>query len=904
MRKLQIGKVSVMIGAAVVLTFSAAVTRAQSLRPNILVVFDTSGSMLNGTPASDGSALCGSTAAGQSSRIFSLKRALRDALAQVGSDEANFGLMRYPQVTGAVAPVCPRGHYNTGTGNGCRLSTDTTANNTATGEMAYGDGVWFANAAAQALIVPVTKPSSGLKPLVAGDFDPADANIAAVYQWIDMSETLAGTPITDPELRSPSNASTPIGRSLFYARLYFDNYVKAKQTTDGGMVPLDPKGSCRQNLVIFVTDGSEQCDTTRPALTSVVDPATCAATGFATYNPEVQACKLNVLSKVPVYILTDNGIAAVDKATANRIAALGGTGSAILVTLTDTNAVKQALVDIIAKTVPPTEVCNGVDDNCNGQIDEGVKNQCPLDPTPAHYETPPKSPPNMLTHCAVEACNCLDDNCNGLIDEGWPLNACGQPCGCAVPPERCDGLDNNCDGDIDEGFNVGAACDNGLKGACHRTGITACNATGTGTVCDAPVVPPTAEYCNNIDDNCDGQVDEGTLPGIGVSCGTTLGNCRAGVTQCVAGHIICSTTTMPGVETCNGLDDNCDGVVDNGNFPETGMTCLCPGLDAAKVGGGTCKAGRLICRGTRGFVCEGCVLPGVDVCDGLDNDCDGLADVNPVCPSGLGCKEGRCTLLCMPGEFPCPGGYKCVGDYCVPQRCAGKTCPTDQRCDEATGACVDVCAGVVCRDPKICQHGLCVDCYTLGCASGQMCNAGRCQIDKCAGVTCAANQYCDDGQCLDLCTKNKCTGTDRCVAGACIADPCANVGCNVGQFCDQSTAKCRVDTCAVTQCGKGERCVQETGLCAADPCNAISCPGPCWQCTTTSDGMGTCRVSGDCKEVSAQIGIKGGGDGCGCAVVGARDDGAARGSSLGLLAAVLGLGGVLTTTRRRRRGRR
>ena len=58
------------------------------------------------------------------------------------------------------------------------------------------------------------------------------------------------------------------------------------------------------------------------------------------------------------------------------MAAAGGTGQAIFVTLTDTNAVKTALVDIIAKTVPPGEICNGLDDNCDGQIDEGVSNAC------------------------------------------------------------------------------------------------------------------------------------------------------------------------------------------------------------------------------------------------------------------------------------------------------------------------------------------------------------------------------------------------------------------------------------------------------------------------------------------------------------------------------------------------
>src|SRR5207249_1402928 len=62
---------------------------------------------------SDGSPLCSATTGGTSSRIYSLKQALREAMAEVGTDEANFGLMRYPEIeVQTQAPACPQGHYS------------------------------------------------------------------------------------------------------------------------------------------------------------------------------------------------------------------------------------------------------------------------------------------------------------------------------------------------------------------------------------------------------------------------------------------------------------------------------------------------------------------------------------------------------------------------------------------------------------------------------------------------------------------------------------------------------------------------------------------------------------------------------------------------------------------------
>jgi MYXO-CTERM domain-containing protein len=598
------------------------------------------------------------------------------------------------------------------------------------------------------------------------------------------------------------------------------------------------------------------------------------------------------------------------------MAAAGGTGSAIFVTLTDTNAVKQALVDIIAKNVPPAETCNGVDDNCDGQIDEGVSNacrQCTVGNTVAacgSFSIAPDNkndPDNVLAqngqpahHCAVEACNCKDDNCNGQIDEGLPPNACGQPCGCAVPQEVCNGLDDNCNGDIDEGFNVGASCFNNGVGICRRGGILACKADGSGTFCDAPTITPQPEVCNGLDDNCNGMIDEGTLPGVGEKCGNGLGTCQSGTFICQAGTLVCNATGMPQPEICNGIDDNCDGVIDNGTWTQTGQTCLCPGLTQAQVDApnSTCKAGHLVCRGTMGFVCEGCVLPTPEVCDGKDNNCDGMVDTQAMCPSGFGCRDGQCILQCQGGEFPCPSGYKCVNSFCVPQLCQGITCPSGQKCDENTGRCVDLCAGILCPmlpTPKTCVQGRCIDCNdpVLACTAPQICVAGKCKDDPCLNKTCPTGQYCDGGDCKDLCVLGKCGDGQRCVAGQCQNDPCANVPCGDKQFCNPLTGKCENDRCLGTVCGAGMACVSQTDTCEPDPCMTIRCPSDCWTCRVTADGVGTCIVDNvKCQPVNITVGQKGGGS-SGCSVAGSDS---ASFAPVGLL-----LGLALVVGRRRRR---
>ena len=94
---------------------------------------------------------------------------------------------------------------------------------------------------------------------------------------------------------------------------------------------------------------------------------------------------------------------------------------------------------------------------------------------------------------------------------------------CAVPQERCDAIDNDCDGTVDEGFELDAVCRRGV-GVCAREGVVICSPEG-GVTCSVTPANPTPELCNGLDDNCDGQIDE-VFRNLGSACSVGSGTCR------------------------------------------------------------------------------------------------------------------------------------------------------------------------------------------------------------------------------------------------------------------------------------------------------------------------------------------------------------------------------------------
>lgn len=253
------------------------------------------------------------------------------------------------------------------------------------------------------------------------------------------------------------------------------------------------------------------------------------------------------------------------------------------------------------------EVCNGEDDNCDGNVDEGVKNAC-----------------GECGEVPEELCNGLDDDCDRIADEDV-LNACGT-CG-QVTEAPCNGIDDDCDEQTDEALPPPEGC-----GACEPDELL-CD--GLDDDCDERIDegllsacgtcgPPPNELCNGLDDDCDGATDE-DIPQLGEVCSSSgQGLCvQAGAFACSGGpDLECDAVEgEPVEERCgNREDDDCDGVTDEG-FERLGMDC--------EVGVAKCRReGTLICNHTTGQL--GCSVvagaPSPEVCDLLDNDCDGQTD--------------------------------------------------------------------------------------------------------------------------------------------------------------------------------------------------------------------------------------------------------------------------------------
>ena len=245
---------------------------------------------------------------------------------------------------------------------------------------------------------------------------------------------------------------------------------------------------------------------------------------------------------------------------------------------------------------------------------------------------------------------------------------------------------------------------------------------------------PEAESCNKLDDNCDGETDNIDPKSIGGQCKQTneFGTCFGLFTGCEKGQPICSAM-MPQPEACNGKDDNCNGETDEG-LCDDGSVCT---TDACN-NDGSCKHAKL----------SGTTWDDGNVCTTFEQ-----------CSSGV-CFGG--TILNGDDNDPCST------DWCDPFTGCSHKPSSEGKCLEDGNACTqDVCMNGKCTHPKVKDGALCLD-------EGNVCT----------------NDVCDNGDCFHNANSAKCDDGNQCT----LNDSCKDKSCSVSlKVCNDDA--CTIDTC-------------------------------------------------------------------------------------------------------------
>ena len=563
---------------------------------------------------------------------------------------------------------------------------------------------------------------------------------------------------------------------------------------------------------------------------------------------------------------------------------------------------------------PAAEACNGQDDDCDGTTDEdlaptgcvvvGAAGTCTGQRTcqgPLGWVCSAKAPEE-------ETCNGQDDDCDGMVDEGF-IDASGA----YLTPESCGSCGSSCQDKlafaaevacvVEEGAPtcVALACDPGFVlfagKSCLSENALLCqpcakdsDCFGELSKCVQPSATDPRTFCAR---DCSGQSGFSkvcpngyscTPIGDGLQCVPVTGSCDCGpgnagqekacfrdndfgtcfgeeICDPLLGWVGC-TAPEPEAESCNGSDDDCDGLVDE--LAVLAVPC------AVTSAAGSCP-GVMVCGGAAGEVCSA-KTPSVEACNGLDDDCDGGTDEGFTVGGKIGASPDNCgacgyscppvahgTVVCDPGPIVpvckvalCDDGYYAyLGIACLPlpaQLPCGP-CASDGDCPAPGDRCLDEPSGSYCgRD---CAAGSVWGSACTGqtgvqgcCPDGWLCQpdedgppqcrpvSGTCTcIEDGLAATCAVTNV--HGTCIGKRTCDVTSGWTACTA----ATPKAEVCDGYDDDCD-GVADDGVDPASTPlgslYCGTPPGCI-----------DAWTCSGGAWSCPAKAPAPEACNGADD-----------------------------------------------------------
>ncbi|MCK9361278.1 MopE-related protein [Patescibacteria group bacterium] len=456
--------------------------------------------------------------------------------------------------------------------------------------------------------------------------------------------------------------------------------------------------------------------------------------------------------------------------------------------------------------------------------DTGVPMDAFVPPTDGFVPMPDTGPPGCtadaqcddLVDCTVDSCTVATGNCRHVVTPA--LCAAGESCNPATGCEMGRACATDADCDDTDACTTMERCDPAAR-VCTFVPLDGDGDGDPPRVCgggDCDDSRPGAnsgadEACNSLDDNCDGVIDDGfDLMTDDANCGRCGMVCRDGL-SCSAGLCQCDDASLT---RCG--SSSAPYCVDTDTTPTDCGTCghACPGA---------CAAGMCVCPGGQTYCGSACV----DTSTNLFN----CGSCGNACPTGQTCNAGTCG---------CPGG----GTVC-PSSSGGTSCANTAADEANCGSCGNACEFDIRGVTEVCLSGTCTACGEVGevCCDGDpwtsfdclgeftTCLGGMCRACGRPGQPCCERSICERGVTCD--GSNTCIGT---ICGA-VGEPCC-----AGSACDPGGV-CLSGMCRTARDCTSSECDLFTGGCPA---------GQACYVTNVGTGLGV-----ECRPIGAGTGTDG-----------------------------------------------